>query len=228
MKILFFGDKSVGNGILEYLKTTDDVIGIVTNKHDEETTWFPKVKGYWTTGKELPKFKSFDWIVCAYYDEILPDEIINSAKIGAINIHLGLVQDYRGCYPTTFPIIDGKKEAGVTIHKLTSKIDGGDVYIQAKVSVDDFDTGKSLYFKCTGAAVAIFKEYWEDIKTGFPFARKVKFSKKYNNRASFPSHEIKLNWSKDKIDRHVRALTFPPFQRPYFIINGKKFEIHYV
>src|SRR3990167_5168844 len=219
MKILFFGDKSVGNGILEYLKTTDEVIGVVTNKHDEETTWYPKVSGYWTTGKELPKFKKPDLIVCAYYDKIVPDEVINSARLGAINIHLGLVQDYRGCYPTTLPIIDGKKEAGVTIHKLTSKIDGGEVYVQAKVSVDDYDTGGSLYYKCTGAAVALFKEFWEDIKTGWPFAYKVKLSKKYNNRSSFPSHEISLKWKPEKIDRYVRALTFSPFPRPYFVIN---------
>ena len=220
MKIVFFGDKSVGNGILEYLKTTDEVIGVVTNEHSEKTTWFPVLK-------ELKTKQQPDWIVCAYYDKIIPNKILEMAKRGAINVHLGLVQDYRGCYPTTLPILDGKKEAGVTIHEMTSKIDGGKVYAQARVSVDDYDTGKSLYYKCTGAAVALFQEYWHVIKE-MPGATFVpKLSKKYHNRSEFPSLEIDLSWSKKKIDRYVRALTFPPFPRPYFVINRKKFEIHY-
>ena len=220
MKILFFGDKSVGNGILEHLKTTDDVVGVVTNKHDEKTTWYPMLKSQ-------PKLeKKVDWIVCSYYDKIIPQQILKLARCGAINIHLGLVQDYRGCYPTTLPIIDRKKEAGVTIHEMTDKIDEGKVYAQARVSVDDYDTGKSLYYKCTGAAVALFKEHWNYIKIGtIPY--EVNLSKKYHNRSEFPSLEISLRWPPDKIDRYVRALTFPPFEAPYFVINGKKFEIHY-
>lgn len=219
-KIIFFGDKAIGHGILEYLKTTDEVIGVYTNPHKEKTTWFPLIK-------KIKTKKKPDWIVCAYYDEILPDEIISQAKCGAINIHMGLIQDYRGCYPTTLPIIDGKKEAGVTIHKMTSKIDGGEVYAQAKVSVDEYDTGKTLYFKCTGAGVALFKKIWLKIRNGELKSHQMGISKKYNDRSTFPSLEIDLKWPKDKIDRHVRALTFSPFEAPFFVINGKKFKIIY-
>ena len=114
---------------------------------------------------------------------------------------------------------------------MTSKIDGGKVYAQAKVSVDDYDTGKSLYYKCTGAAVALFKSWWptymKDWRAGLASFENIKLSKNYHTRSEFPSLEINLKWSKDKIDRYVRALTFPPFEAPYFVINGKKFEIHY-
>src|SRR3990167_3711815 len=121
MKILFFGAKSIGNAILEYLKTTDEVIGIVTNPTKDDLTWYPLLKEKKSTQKP-------DWIVCAYYDKIIPNYVLQLPKYGAINIHLGLVQDYRGCYPTTLPIIDNKKEAGVTIHQITDKVDGGLVY----------------------------------------------------------------------------------------------------
>lgn len=219
MKVLFYGDKSLGNGILKTLQESDNVVGVITNPPGEGY-WYPKIKS-------VPISDEPDWIVCAYYDKILTDKEIEAAKFGAINVHLGLVQDYRGCYPTTFPIIDGKSIAGATIHEMTSLIDGGKVYAQAKVSVDSSDTGKTLYYKCTGAAIDLFKKEWPSIKSGEKRPLKITVTPRYHKRSEFPNHEIKLSWNRSKIDRYVRALTFPPFPRPYFVIDGKKFEIYY-
>ena len=214
MNIYFLGGKSVGYGILEHLKKTDDVVGVRSSSI--QGSWYPRLKTMAWTGAPI------DMIVCAYYDHILTEKELTAP---AINIHMGLVQEYRGCYPTTWPILHGKKEAGVTIHEITPEIDGGRVYAQARVSVDEYDTGKSLYYKCTGAAVSLFKEKWDEIKSGKLRPKKVKISEDYYSRDSFPDHKIDLDWTGKKIDRHVRALTFSPFPKPYFEIKGRKYEV---
>jgi methionyl-tRNA formyltransferase len=237
-KVVFIGGKDVGHGVLRTLMEYDNVISVYSNPSDLEKSWYKQI-GEITKSRNIPYSvnninedidnlanKQPDWLICAYYDGIVSSSVLNIPKKGSINIHLGLVQEYRGCYPTTYPIIDGKKYAGVTIHKMTSKIDGGDVYIQEIVNIADNDTGKSLYDKCTQAAVQLFEKAWPAIKLGKLNIHQEDISNAvYHKRSEFPSHEIDLSWGHEKIDLMVRALTFPPFQRPYFMVDGKKFYI---
>ena len=224
MKILFLGGKAIGYGVLQSLLSYRDqkIVGVVSNKSDLTPAWFPSVKKladindipYFT--EEIPNIE-YDWIVCAYYDKVLTQKQIKSAKLGAINVHMGLIQYYRGCYPTTFPIINNEDFAGVTIHEITENIDAGAVYCQATLSIDPSDTGQTLYYKCTGAGISIFDSSWTHIRDGKVKPKLVDLSKAYYyKRSDFPSLKIDKNWPEHKQKRYIRALTFPPFPKPYY------------
>src|SRR3990167_1089084 len=117
--------------------------------------------------------------------------ILKTPKKGAIKIHMGLIQEYRSCYTTTFPIINGDNHAGVTIHEMTLEIDAGAVYAQSVVAVDPCETGQSLYYKCTGSALSLFKSQWDSIKIGLLKSYKVDISKAhYYRREHFPSLKL--------------------------------------
>lgn len=240
-RIAFLGGKGVGVGILHDLARRENVVCAISNPSDAGTSWFPRV---WPIAEreKIPYATSDvnhainflralepDWIVCAYYDKILSPDVLAIPKRGAINVHMGLAEEYRGCYPTTFPIIDGRRHAGVTIHKMERGIDNGDIYTQGTTNVEKDETGKSLYDKCTELAIRLFALTWDRIKSGKLTARPQATTREtvYHKRSDFPSHEMNLLWPLEKLDRYVRALTFPPFPRPYFVINGRKFEIHY-
>jgi methionyl-tRNA formyltransferase len=141
---------------------------------------------------------------------------------------MGLAQEYRGCYPTTFPIIDGKNHAGITIHSISAGIDDGPIYATNQFPLYDKETGKEVYDKCTDLALVTFKEIWPRIKSESIIPKNQTGNPVYHKRSDFPSHRINLDWPMFKIDRYVRALTFPPFPMPYFTFEGKKFEIQYV
>ncbi|KKQ75715.1 MAG: Methionyl-tRNA formyltransferase [Candidatus Woesebacteria bacterium GW2011_GWB1_38_5b] len=241
-KVVFLGGKSLGYSILATLLKTERVLLIVTNPSDlDEIRWYPSLRelakkhGVTYTTRAIHQLENKisklqpDYIVCAYYDKILKKSTLDIPKVGCINIHMALSDEYQGCWPTTFPIIDGKDHAGVTIHSMISKVDAGDVYARAKVYVDSTETGKSLYIKCAEAGAFLFRKRWKNIKSGKLKPRKPvgKSIPVHHKRSDFPSHKISLSWRKDKIDKYVRALTFPPFPRPYFIYKGKKFEIDY-
>jgi len=238
MRVVFLGGKSVGYGVLQHLLLKDEVVAVYTNPSDEHPTWFPSLKPllagskilYSTeninTSSTISKLK-FDWMVCAYYDRIVKKHILQLPKKGAINVHLGLAEQYRGCYPTTFPIINGDRLAGITIHKMTEGIDDGDVYMHGFVSVDPADTGRSLYYKCTGCAVNTFIDWWPIIKNGTSAVKQTtKFNPTYHSRSDFPSLDL-TGLTPDEAERYGRALTFPPFARPYYKVNNKKVPIYY-
>uniref|UniRef100_A0A1B0C1R6 Formyl transferase N-terminal domain-containing protein n=1 Tax=Glossina palpalis gambiensis TaxID=67801 RepID=A0A1B0C1R6_9MUSC len=68
------------------------------------------------------------------YDVI---DILSIPKFGAFNLHGSLLPKYRGCCPLNWSIINGEDQTGVTLHRMTEKIDHGPII--AQVSMDSLD-----------------------------------------------------------------------------------------
>ena len=240
-KIVFVGGKAFGLQILRYLIETEEVLFVITNKEDNEDVWHTSVleaihydqmicyPGNISDYKEVIRASKPDFLICHGYDSIIKPDILELfPKNHAINLHTGLTVQYRGRYPTVFPIIDSKSEAGITIHVMVEEVDAGPVYAQAKVYVDDMDTAETLYHKCSGAGLEKFKQIWPDIKSGKLQPKPIDISKsKVITKKDALSNEIQIWWNPLKIDKMVRALTFGPFKKPYFNVHGKKYELHY-
>ncbi len=78
-----------------------------------------------------------DIIVVAAYGCILPQEIIDMAPLGCINVHASLLPALRGAAPIQRSIMQGDEVAGISIMKVVKALDAGDYCRQASVSVGD-------------------------------------------------------------------------------------------
>ena len=66
-------------------------------------------------------------IVVAAYGKILPDDILEFPRCGAINVHSSVLPRYRGAAPINWAILNGEEETGVTIMYMASELDAGDI-----------------------------------------------------------------------------------------------------
>lgn len=73
-----------------------------------------------------------DVIVVVAYGQILSKEILELPKYGCVNVHASLLPKYRGAAPIQWAVIDGEKEAGVTIMQMDEGLDTGDMLKVAK------------------------------------------------------------------------------------------------
>lgn len=78
------------------------------------------------------------------YGQILSQEILDIPKTIPINLHASLLPKYRGAAPINWAIIKGEKKTGVTIIKMTSRMDAGPVILQEESEITDEDTAVSL------------------------------------------------------------------------------------
>ena len=78
-----------------------------------------------------------DIIVVAAYGCILPQEIIDMAPLGCINVHASLLPALRGAAPIQRSIMQGDEVAGISIMKVVKALDAGDYCRQASVPVED-------------------------------------------------------------------------------------------
>lgn len=88
-----------------------------------------------------------DMIITCAYGQIIPKELLDYPKYGAINVHGSLLPKLRGGAPIHRALINGDDETGVTIMYMSYKMDAGDVISQRKISIEDTDNVDTLFTK---------------------------------------------------------------------------------
>lgn len=82
---------------------------------------------------------SLDLLVNAGTPRILGAEILRSPRMGIVNVHPGLLPEFRGCTCVEWAIyLD--EPVGNTVHFMNERIDGGPIVLQEPVSVGPRDT----------------------------------------------------------------------------------------
>lgn len=78
-----------------------------------------------------------DCILSIRYGNVFKQPIIDIPRYGIFNAHSGILPNYRGTMPTFRTMMNGAKEAGITLHRVPDDgIDTGDVVGIARLPID--------------------------------------------------------------------------------------------
>ncbi len=168
MKIIFFGTPKFSAIILEKLiKNNLKPVLVVTSldkpvgRSQELTASLVKVAAQnynipvlQPESLDAPEFRrvilnsQLDFIVLAAFGPpFFNKEILEIPKYGCLNVHPSLLPKYRGASPIPYAILNGEKETGVTIIRMSEKIDQGDILAQEKLEISPTDTTLTLTAK---------------------------------------------------------------------------------
>lgn len=86
-------------------------------------------------------------IIVVAYGRILPKEILDFPKYGAINVHGSILPKYRGAAPIQWSVINGDRETGVTTMYMDEGMDTGDMITISKITIEKNDTYESVHDK---------------------------------------------------------------------------------
>ena len=75
---------------------------------------------------------------------ILPPEVYQMPKFGAVNLHASLLPKYRGAAPIQWAIMRGETQTGLTTFFLKPEVDTGDIILQETISIGDEETAGEL------------------------------------------------------------------------------------
>ena len=78
-----------------------------------------------------------DVIVVAAFGQIISKEILDMPRYGCINVHASLLPAYRGAAPIQWAVINGDKESGVTIMRMSEGLDTGDMIDKVVVPLEE-------------------------------------------------------------------------------------------
>lgn len=86
-----------------------------------------------------------DVAVVAAYGLILPKAILETPKLGCINIHASLLPRWRGAAPIHRAILEGDKESGITIMQMDEGLDTGDILNMQSLTITQATTTSILH-----------------------------------------------------------------------------------
>ena len=174
----------------------------------------------------LEKLKRWrvELIILADYGKILPSEILNFPKYGALNVHPSLLPKYRGATPIQQTILNGDEESGVTLIRMVPQVDAGGILGQYKLKIDPRTTFVGLLDSLSQLGAMIVRDLLPYYVSG-DLKPKPQLKKGLKLAPKLPQDLGKIE-PKDTaldIDRKVRALN--PWPGVYTIWKGKRIKI---
>ncbi|MEM0951685.1 MAG: formyltransferase family protein [Cyanobacteria bacterium P01_H01_bin.74] len=92
------------------------------------------------------------FVLVASWGEIFKPHLLEKETPLVINCHPSFLPKHRGPNPYASVILQDESYSGVTFHKMTRRIDGGDIILQDKFPLESNDTGFTVRKKCAALA----------------------------------------------------------------------------
>ena len=165
-----------------------------------------------------------DLLVVAAYGQILSKDVLAIPTRGTINVHASLLPKYRGAAPVAYAILNGEKQTGVTIIKVTPGLDSGDMILQEAIDILPEDTTGTLEARLAQLGAKLAVEAVRKYRAGGP-VEGVKQDPALVTKAPKIRKEFGLiDWTKpaETIERFVRAVQPWPTAYTFLHRPGKE------
>ena len=160
---------------------------------------------------------------------IVPPRVLEGVRREAINFHPA-PPDWPGIGSASYALYRGDAEFGVTAHRMTAAIDGGEIVRVMRFPVEREDTCETLFDRALGHSVGVFRDVCE------AFARdgRLQPSGERWGRPAITRKEFE-RWMllspedpREDVARKVRALKHSRLPGPFFLIGGERVPVDHV
>jgi methionyl-tRNA formyltransferase len=163
-----------------------------------------------------------DLLVVAAYGQILAKEVLEAAPHGGINVHASLLPKYRGAAPVAWAIYHGETKTGVTIIRMTTGLDAGDMLAQESLDIGTDETAGELEARLAPLGARLALEAVRQVAAGT--AQGVKQDKSQVTKApKLKKEDGLIDWNRtaEQVCNQVRAMQPWPTAYTYWHRQGK-------
>ncbi|GAB2697859.1 methionyl-tRNA formyltransferase [Aliiglaciecola aliphaticivorans] len=154
-----------------------------------------------------------DIMIVVAYGLILPQVVLDTPRLGCLNVHGSLLPRWRGAAPIQRAIWAGDEQTGVTIMQMDKGLDTGAMLLKKAIPIEMTDTSASLYSKLAEIGPDALLECLDSIESIKP---EIQDDTLANYAQKLSKQEALIDWtmSAEQIERNVRA--FNPWPVAYF------------
>ena len=177
LRIVFMGSDPIARPALDWLsgagKTIAEVVAVFTQP-DRPTGRGRKIQPneikLWAEARGLPVLQPEkvgaterqiladlkpDLTLVMAYGHILKPDVIDTPRLGTLNLHTSVLPAYRGASPIQAAIACGDTETGVTLMRMVLQLDAGPVGGVERVSIAPLDTAAEVEAKLAQSCVPL-------------------------------------------------------------------------
>jgi methionyl-tRNA formyltransferase len=226
MKIVFFGTSDFAVPSLTGLAGCHDIAAVIT-KPDKPRgrhllTCSSPVKekaqelGLPVSSMEGPALKN--------YEADLFIATLCLPKLYSIGLHASLLPKYRGASPINSALSNGETLTGVTVFKLSEKMDAGDIIMQEEVEILNSDNARMLSVKLSRAGADLL------LKAVDVIGKRSECLKKQNDKEATFTRRLKkedglIDWKSGAAEIHNKVRAMFGWPGAFSDLNGHRVKI---
>ena len=165
-----------------------------------------------------------DLMVVVAYGLILPKAVLDTPRLGCLNVHGSLLPRWRGAAPIQRAIWAGDAETGVTIMQMDVGLDTGAMIRKVSCPIASDETSASLYDKLAELGPQALVDTLDAMAAGDTTAE-VQDDALANYAQKLSKEEARIDWSMEAvaIERCIRA--FNPWPISWFEVADQTIKV---
>ncbi len=188
LRIVFMGSDAIARPALDWLAgeggNVGQVVGVFTQP-DRPVGRGQQIRPndikVWAQAHDLPVFQPEkvgeaerrqiadlkpDLTLVMAYGHILKQDVIDTPRLGTLNLHTSVLPKYRGASPIQTATACGDRETGVTLMRMVRQLDAGPVADVERVAISTHDTAAEVEAKLALACVPLLARCLPRIAAG--------------------------------------------------------------
>jgi methionyl-tRNA formyltransferase len=147
-----------------------------------------------------------DVMVVAAYGLLLPQAVLDTPRLGCVNIHASLLPRWRGAAPIQRAILAGDKMTGITIMQMDRGLDTGPMLLERPLTIGAHETGASLHDRLAPLGANALLEALDGFANG-TLAPRPQPAEGATYASKLRKEEALIDWTRPalEIERQVRA-----------------------
>jgi methionyl-tRNA formyltransferase len=148
-----------------------------------------------------------DLLVVAAYGQILSNDVLGVPPLGGINVHGSLLPKYRGAAPVAWAILRGETRTGVTIIRMTTGLDAGDMLAQESIDIGPDETAGELEARLAPLGARLALEVIDRMQQG-PVAGVKQDQAQVTKAPKLKKEDGLIDWAQpaEQVVRQIRAM----------------------
>lgn len=121
-----------------------------------------------------------DLVVVMAYGHILRQDVIDTPRLGTVNLHASILPRFRGASPIQSAIASGERETGVSLMRMVLALDAGPVADVERFAIGPLDTAADIEARMADACVPLLRRTLPALAAGT-----LRFAEQEHARATF-------------------------------------------
>lgn len=165
-----------------------------------------------------------DAAVVLAYGRILTREVLDTPRLGCLNLHASLLPRYRGAAPIQWCIVNGETETGICLMQMDEGIDTGPVLATRRILIGPDETADLLTARMAELAAEVVRIDVMDAIAG-KLAPVPQDHSASTYAPILTKEHGRVDWTKSARALRDQVRGFHPWPGAYTTVRGKTFKI---
>lgn len=172
--------------------------------------------------QDIIKEQKPDFLVVVAYGLILPQEILDIPKYGALNLHPSSLPRFRGAAPIQRTIMAGDKSTDICIMQMNENLDEGDILLKETLNIEPHMTAGDLHDKAAIIGSDLILKVIDNYDNITP-QKQTESGICYANKISKEEAKIDFSMKGKEILNLIKGLS--PYPGAYFEHNDIRYKV---